>query len=124
MNTKVGYLTNTPGFDFSNRIFRWIPAFVFCTCFLFLLSGCVTTPPPIDEYALARSALDAAKLVEAAKYSPGFWHTADDAYRRAKILYDEREYEDAEQLFEEARINAEKAENAARLVRQKNGEVL
>lgn len=88
------------------------------------LSGCITSPPPIQEYTIARAALDAAKSIEAAKYSAGYWHTADDAFRKAKILYDEKEYDDARELFNFARQNAEKAENSARLIRQKNGEVL
>ena len=92
--------------------------------FSFLLCGCVTTPQPKSEYVLAKIAIDAAKAVQAARYSPGFWHQAEESYRRAKILYSEREYEQARQLFENARIAAEKAENSARLIRQKNGDVL
>jgi len=89
-----------------------------------LLSGCVTTPPPIEDFALARTAIEAAKGVEAARYSPGFWHQAEESYRRAQLLFEDQDYQLAQKEFVKARIAAEKAENSARLIRQKNGEVL
>lgn len=88
------------------------------------LSGCVTTPPPIEDFTLARTAIEAAKGVEAARYSPGYWHQAEESYRRAQLLFNDREYKEAQREFVKARIAAEKAENSARLIRQKNGEVL
>ena len=91
---------------------------------IFLLLGCVTFPPPVEEYILARAAIDAAKSVEAFRYSPGNWHQAEGSYRRAQALYEEREFESSKQEFVKARTAAERAENSARLVRQKNGEVL
>lgn len=88
------------------------------------LVGCVTAPPPIDDYTLARVALEAARAVEAARHSPGYYHQAEEAYRKAKLLFEDRDYEEAQELFEKARTAAEKAENSARLIRMKNGEVL
>lgn len=96
----------------------WI-GFAFC-----LLTACVTTPPPIEEYTLARAAIDAAKAVESARYSPGFWHQAEESFRRAQTLFEDQDYAEARSEFVRARIAAEKAENSARLIRQKNGEVL
>jgi len=81
-------------------------------------------PAPNDEYTLAKIAIDSAKAVQSARYSPGYWHQAEEFYRRAKILYDEREYEEAKMFFINARLAAEKAENSSRLIRQKNGDVL
>lgn len=89
-----------------------------------LLSSCVTSPAPMEDYTLARTAIEAAKAVEASRYSPGNWHQAEESYRRAQVLFEEREFEDAKQEFARARIAAERAENSARLIRQKNGEVL
>lgn len=89
-----------------------------------LVAACATTPAPIEDYTLARTALDSARIVEAARYSPGYWHQAEEAYRRAEILFNEREYPEAKKEFVKARLAAEKAENSARLIRQKNGEVL
>lgn len=92
--------------------------------FLVIVQGCVTIPPPKIEFTLAKSAIDAARSVQAVRYSPGYWHQAEEFYRQAKILYNEREYEKAQDLFEKARFAAEKAENSARLIRQKNGDIL
>lgn len=86
--------------------------------------GCVTAPPPQLEYVYAKTAMDSARAVQAVKYSPGYWHQAEEAYRQAKILFDQREYEEAKSLFLKAKLAAEKAENSARYIRQKNGEVL
>lgn len=88
------------------------------------LSGCISISAPIEEFTLARAAIDSAKAVESSRFSPGNWHQAEESYRRAQALYEEREFEEAKQEFIRARIAAEKAENSARLVRQKNGEVL
>jgi len=88
------------------------------------LAGCVHSQRPIQEYTLADTAIKAAKAVQAVRYSPGYWHEAEEAYRQARILYAEREYEQAADLFNKARLAAEKAENSARLIRLRNGEVL
>ena len=88
------------------------------------LIACQTTSLPVEEHTLARAAMDAAKVVESARYSPGHWHQAEEAYRKAQIFIKERDFEKARGEFVKARISAEKAENSARLIRQKNGEVL
>ncbi len=93
-------------------------------CVSICVSGCVTVAPPNDEFSLAKAALDAARAVQSVRYSPGFWHQAEEFCRRARILYKEREYEEARELFTKCRISAEKAENSARLIRQKTGDVL
>ncbi|OFZ31585.1 MAG: hypothetical protein A2622_03110 [Bdellovibrionales bacterium RIFCSPHIGHO2_01_FULL_40_29] len=92
--------------------------------FVFWLSGCITTAPPLEEYTLAEIAIKSARAVQAVRYSPGHWHQAEENYRQARILYNEREYEQAKGLFIKARISAERAENSARLLRQQNGDVL
>lgn len=98
---------------------KWGAVFSFC-----LFAACATTPPPLEDYALARSAIEAAKGVESARYSPGFWHQAEESYRRAQSLFESEDYTEARKEFIRARVAAEKAENSARLIRQKNGEVL
>ncbi|MEK6627477.1 MAG: DUF4398 domain-containing protein [Bdellovibrionota bacterium] len=91
---------------------------IFCTM------SCVHVNPPILEYTLADTAIKAAKAVHAVRYSPGHWHEAEESYRQARILYNEREYEQAVDLFNKARLAAEQAENSARLIRLRNGEIL
>jgi hypothetical protein len=104
-------------------MFRSFLAFAIAVSLL-ILGGCASAPDPIKEYTLARAAIDAARAVEAARYSPGYWHQAEESYRRGKILYDDHDFAEAKKEFDRARISAERAENTARLTRQKNGEVL
>lgn len=86
--------------------------------------GCQTIEPPIEEWVLARAAFDAARSVQAAKYSAGFWHQAEESYKKARVLYKEENFDEAKEEFIEARRAAEKAENTARLKRARSGEVL
>lgn len=86
--------------------------------------GCQTIPAPLEEYSLARAAIDAARSAQAARLSSGYWHQAEEAYRKGRNYYQERDYERAKEQFIRARLAAEKAENSARLIRQKNGDVL
>lgn len=86
--------------------------------------SCQSVPQPLEEYTLARAAIDAAKSVQAARHSPGYWHQAEEAYRRGRTFYADHEWKEARDEFVRARIAAEKAENSARLIRQKTGDVL
>ena len=97
---------------------------IFLTILLLSLISCQTVQPPTEDYALARAAIEAARSVQAARYSPGFWHQADEAYRQARIYFKDQDYESAHTEFVKARLAAEKAENSARLIRQKTGDVL
>lgn len=92
--------------------------------FFVVATGCVTTPAPVQEYALARAALEACKAVEAARYSQGFYHRGLENYSRAEVLFREREFAEAQELFNRARLDFEKAENSAQVQRKKSGEVL
>lgn len=89
-----------------------------------VFAGCVTRDPPLEEYSLARSAIEAARDVQAARHSPGYWHQAEEAYRKARLLYNDREWDEAASEFNKARAAAEKAENSARFMRQKSGDIL
>ncbi len=93
--------------------------------FIFLsLLGCQTVPAPLEDYSLARAALEAARVVQAARHSPGYWHQAEESYRKGRIYFDDRDYQKAKEQFVKARIAAERSENSARLIRQKTGDVL
>jgi hypothetical protein len=98
---------------------------VFLIALLALLTqGCQTGPIPIEEYTLARSAIDAAREVQAPRLAPGFWHQAEESYRKARLFYKDGRWDESRLEFLKARQAAEKAENSARLARQRNGEVL
>ena len=91
--------------------------------FSFLIS-CITASAPLEEYTLADIAIKAARSVQAVRYSPGNWNQAEENFRQARILYNEREYQQAKELFIKAKLSAERAENSARLIRQQKGDVL
>ena len=90
---------------------------------LFLFS-CQTAPAPLEEYSLARAAIEAAQVAQAPRHSAGYWSQAEMSYRQAQTYYRDAEYSKAKSEFIKARALAEKAENSARLIRQKTGEVL
>lgn len=89
-----------------------------------LITACATGEPPVEDYVLARSALDSARAIDSARYSPGNFHKAEVSYRKAKGMYEDREYGKARDEFRSAREFAEKAENTARLMQFKTGEIV
>lgn len=91
---------------------------------VFGILGCQTGPVPLDEYTIARAALDAARDVQAPRLSPGFWHQAEEAYRKGRLLYKDSRWDEARIEFIKAKYAAEKAENSARLNRQRTGDIL
>lgn len=93
-------------------------------CFFSVIVGCQTVPVPLEDYSFARAALEAARSVQAARHSPGHWHQAEEAYRKGRIYFEDRDFAKAKEQFIKAKIAAERAENSARLIRQKTGDVL
>jgi hypothetical protein len=79
---------------------------------------------PVDEWTIARSAYEAAKDADAARYVPSIWFNAEQTYREAQKSYRERRYPKSKVLFIESKQLCEQAENAARLARQQSGEVV
>lgn len=92
--------------------------------FVTVIVSCQTVPAPVEDYSLARAALEAARSVQAARHSPGYWHQAEEAYRKGRIYFEDRDFSKAKEQFVRARVAAEKAENSARLIRQRTGDVL
>jgi hypothetical protein len=88
-----------------------------------LFTSCVSIPPPVEDYTLARTALEAARQIEAARYSPLFFQQAENHYKKAQSLFDDREYDKAQEEFIQCRRAAEKAETAARIQMLLRGEV-
>ncbi len=77
---------------------------------------------PLEEYALAEAALQAAQDVQAARYASGIWFEAEQAYKGAVKAYDQRNYNEATALFLKARKVAEEAEYISRLEMAKSGD--
>lgn len=86
------------------------------------LTGCVTYLP-LDEYNIARAAMEGARDKEAMKFAPNLWFKAEQAYREGEASYRDRRYDKARVMFEQARKLAEEAENAAHLSRFESGEI-
>jgi hypothetical protein len=99
---------------------KWLLVFFLPLCF----GSCTSVTLPLQEYTLARSALDAAGLSDAERLAPLIYQQAQELFHRAEVLYNEREFEDARLLFIKSRKLSEKAENLARLKKSKTGEVL
>jgi len=90
---------------------------------LALCTACVTYLP-VDEWTMARSAYEAARDADSARYVPSIWFNAEQTYREAQKAYRDRRYSSAKTLFVQAKQLCEQAENAARLARQQSGEVV
>lgn len=71
---------------------------------------------------MAREAFNSAKEVDAARYSPGYFHKAEENYRSGEKNYRDHLYGEASEDFKAAKIYSEKAENASRVQRQKSGD--
>lgn len=111
---------------FSNQSARGRSAKFAAALALFMavgLTACVTSPPPYEEYTLAREAMKAAEESDSPKYSPAHWLDAESAYRGGEQAYKLNEFEKAKRLFIRARIAAEKAENQTRLKKFESGDV-
>lgn len=85
------------------------------------LWGCASSPP-VAEYAIARTALESAREKEAARYASGYWHRAEEYYRKGEKAFQDSDFNGARGYFERARIFAEKAENSTRLKLFQTGE--
>jgi len=89
---------------------------------LALSAGCVSVIP-VDEYTIARAAMEGARESEAPRYAPALWYKAEQAYREGETFFRERAYDEALKRFVQARSWAEQAENAARLSRFEAGDL-
>jgi hypothetical protein len=90
---------------------------------VFLLASCAEKPP-VEEYTLARSAVDAAQNSSATKYAPGLWYKAEENYRQGETLFKKGSFDQAKEYFITAQDYAERAENKARYEKKRLGEDL
>jgi hypothetical protein len=90
--------------------------------FMGALSSCRTAPAPYEDYALARTAVQAARDADSPRFAPGFWARADENFRLAEREYKDSDFEAAKLHFHMAQKFAEKAENATRLKKFKTGD--
>ena len=89
-----------------------------------VFTGCATPrKPPLEEYVLAKAALDAAQKVDAIRFSPGHWADAEQSYNLGETFFNAKEFEKAFSAFSRAVKEAEQAENSTRLLREQKGEI-
>lgn len=88
---------------------------------LLLFVGCVGLPP-VKEYNFAHYAIQSAQGAGASKYTPGVLNQAEETYQTALRLYENRQYEEAKEMFEKSRRLAEKSELKTRIKKFDLGE--
>lgn len=91
------------------------------SCFLV---GCATVEIPVQEYTLARSALEFAEINDSERLAPLPFQQAQQLYQRGVQMYEKRDYDEARRYFTRSRKLAEKAETTSRIKKAKSGEVL
>lgn len=88
--------------------------------FFFLFIGCAYNPP-LEHYVLARTASQVSKNIDAVKFAPASMSRAEEEYKKAKKLFEEKKFEEAEIHFINSRIYFEKSENKSRIIKYKKG---
>lgn len=86
------------------------------------LVGCVTPPPPYEDYTIARTAIRAAQDVDSPRFAAGWWAKADESYRKGEQAYKDVEFEQAQKYFRSAIRYAERAEDTTRLKKFESGD--
>lgn len=95
----------------------------FLVIFVNLWMVSCASPPPIQEYTLARTAMQAAKSAESGRYASGYWYKAEEYYRKGQKAYEISDNSQARSHFIQAKQFAEKAENITRLKKFQSGEL-
>ncbi len=89
--------------------------FVMVAAGLILLAGCAPKiPPPKEEVALSRAAVEQAERGDAYSYAPVELTKAQEKLNRALAAMEERDYLQARRLAEQAKIDADLAYLKAR----------
>lgn len=89
------------------------------------LLGCVSCvgAPPVEDYNIASTALNSARIAGAPRFAAGYLARATDSYKLAQKFYEDRDYERARTALRQAKLFAERAENLSALKRAQTGEV-
>ncbi|HET6430835.1 DUF4398 domain-containing protein [Dyella sp.] len=82
---------------------------------LLILGGCASAPPPDGAMNIAQAQLQAARDADAADYAPVDLGFAQNKFQQAQAAMASRDYEEAANLADEARADAELALAKARL---------
>jgi len=86
-----------------------------CACLILALAGCATTvPPPTEQMAVSRAAVNDAFSAGSAEYAPAALATAQDKLARASAAMEAADYPSAQMWAEEAEVDARVAATTAR----------
>ena len=90
---------------------------------IFALLSCVScvAPASFEDYALARSAINAADVVEARRFSSNLYQRAVSHFRRGQISFKNKRLGQAKEHFRQAKKWAEKAELKSYIKRSSGG---
>lgn len=80
---------------------------------LLALAGCASAPIPTEQLAVSQAAIDSATTAGAPEYAPLEIKTARDKLSAAQRAIDEKQYDAAAALAEEASVDAKLAETKA-----------
>jgi hypothetical protein len=85
----------------------------------FLMSGCATTPPPVELMAVSKAAVNDANLAGANELAPVQYKSAVEKKDGAEVAMANKDYELAKQLAEQAQVDAKLATAIARSAKAK-----
>ena len=79
-----------------------------------LITGCASTPPPVEQMAVSKAAVTNASSAGGNEYSPILLKSAMDKMDAADRAMTEKDYVAARQLAEQAQVDAQLAAASAR----------
>ncbi|WP_223264459.1 DUF4398 domain-containing protein [Sulfuriferula plumbiphila] len=85
-----------------------VPALI--TAIVIMMAGCASVPPPTAQMAVSQAAVDRASSADANEFAPVELQSAKDKLARAERAMVQENYELAQQLAEEAQVDAKLAE--------------
>lgn len=85
------------------------------------LTGCASTPPPTSQLAIAQQAVNSADTARGAEFAPLEMRTAREKLLQAEKANQEKEYDRARYLAEQAEWDARVAERKAQAEKARRG---
>ncbi len=83
------------------------------------MSGCATPPPPLELIAVSKAAVNEANVAGANELAPIQYKSAMDKMNAAEVAMAHKDYPLAQQLAEQARVDAQLAVAMARSAKAK-----
>jgi hypothetical protein len=86
---------------------------------VFITTGCASAPPPVEQMAVSRAAVESANSAGANEFAPVLLKSAMDKLAAAELAMTKKDYVNARQLAEQAQVDAQLAVATARSVKAK-----